>query len=159
VLSLCDVIAMFGDLRGRLFTDVVAPESVPVVRRQLARKLQGVPVTDYEADVFDREGRRRHVEISSVRIPGGDACHAIFGIAVPGRPRVKPGKVALTPRQREVLGYPAMGASTADIASSLHLSKETVRNHIRQLLRSLGVHSRLEAVAVAHNEGMLSTDE
>ena len=150
---------MFGDLRGRAFTDVVAPEYAPVVRRQQARKLQGVPVTDYEIDVFDRDGRRRHVEISSVRIPRGDACHAIFGIAVPGRPRVKPGKVELTPRQREVLGYLAMGASTADIASSLQLSKETVRNHIRQLLRALGVHSRLEAVALAHNQGLLAADD
>jgi DNA-binding NarL/FixJ family response regulator len=71
---------------------------------------------------------------------------------------VKPGAAELTPRQREVLGYLAEGASTVDIASALHLTKETVRNHVRQLLRALGVHSRLEAVAVAHNEGLLSTE-
>jgi PAS domain S-box-containing protein len=152
-------ITALGDLRGKPFTDIVAPEYVPVVRRQLARKLQGVPVTDYEVEVITPNGRRRHVEISSVPIRGGDACHAVFGVVLPARQPVKQGKVDLTPRQREVLGYLVMGASTAEIASSLHLSKETVRNHIRQLLRALGVHSRLEAVARAHNEGMLATDD
>jgi PAS domain S-box-containing protein len=148
----------FGDRIGEPFTDVVAPEYVPVVQRQLARKLRGAPVTDYEVEVFMRDGRRRHVEISSVPIRGGDACHAVFGVVLPSRLRVKSGAAKLTPRQREVLGYLAEGASTADIASALHLSKETVRNHVRQLLRALGVHSRLEAVAVAHNEGLLSTE-
>jgi DNA-binding NarL/FixJ family response regulator len=40
------------------------------------------------------------------------------------------------------------GRSTDQIAEELHLSIETVRNHIRRLLRALDVHSRLEAVAV-----------
>jgi PAS domain S-box-containing protein len=148
-----------GDLQGKSFTDIVAPEYAPVVRRQLARKLQGVLVTDYEIQVFTPDGRRRQVEISSVPIRGGDACHAVFGVVLPARQPVKQGTVELTPRQREVLGYLAMGSSTAEIASALHLSKETVRNHVRQLLRALGVHSRLEAVAVAHNQGLLATND
>ena len=41
------------------------------------------------------------------------------------------------------------GRSTKRIAAELHLSTETVRNHIRRLFRALGVHSRLEAVAAA----------
>jgi DNA-binding NarL/FixJ family response regulator len=32
---------------------------------------------------------------------------------------------------------------------------QTVRNHVRRLLRALGVHSRLEAIAVARREGLL----
>jgi DNA-binding NarL/FixJ family response regulator len=39
----------------------------------------------------------------------------------------------------------------------LHLSKETVRNHVRNILRELGAHSRLMAVARAHELGLLST--
>src|ERR1044072_7693203 len=42
------------------------------------------------------------------------------------------------------------GHSTEQIATELHLSVETVRNHIRGILRNLGVRSRLEAVALAH---------
>jgi PAS domain S-box-containing protein len=105
-----------GDLRGKAFTDIVAPEYVPTVRRQLARKLRGVPVTDYEVEIFTPDGRRRQVEISSVPIRGGDDCQAVFGVVLPARQPVKQGKVELTPRQREVLGYLAAGASTADIA-------------------------------------------
>ena len=43
------------------------------------------------------------------------------------------------------------GHSTKQIGQELHLSNETVRNHIRNLLRALGVHSRLEAVAAARH--------
>ena len=41
------------------------------------------------------------------------------------------------------------GASTEQMAQELHLSTQTVRNHIRHLMSALGVHTRLEAVAVA----------
>ena len=63
----------------------------------------------------------------------------------------------LTPRQNDVLQLLGQGASTEDIASMLHLSKETVRNHVRSVLRALGAHSRLEAVARAHELGLLAS--
>ena len=56
----------------------------------------------------------------------------------------------LTPRQAEVLRLLA-GRSTKQIAHELHLSPETVKNHVRHLLRALGVNSRLEAVAAARH--------
>ena len=56
----------------------------------------------------------------------------------------------LTPRQGEVLELLERGRSTAQIADELHLSTETVRNHIRHVLRATGAHSRLEAVAIAN---------
>jgi len=43
------------------------------------------------------------------------------------------------------------GLSTKQIAQELHLSTETVKNHIRGVFRALGVNSRLEAVAVARH--------
>jgi len=146
-----------GGLVGRPFTSVVAPEDVPLVEHQRERKLEGAGATDYEIEVLTPEGRRR-VEISSVPVANGDECHAIFGIAVPrGRP-VGSSAMDLTPRQREVLELLGEGASTEAIAGMLHLSRETVRNHVRHILRALGAHSRLEAVAIAHREGLLSTD-
>jgi len=51
-----------------------------------------------------------------------------------------------------VLRLLEQGRSTKQIAQELHLSSETVRNHIRHLLRALGVHSRLEAVAIARQD-------
>jgi PAS domain S-box-containing protein len=149
---------LFGDLLGKPFTSVVAPEDVSRVERQLARKLQGTPVTDYEVEVLPVDGRRRRAQISSVPIAGGDECHAIFGVALPRAPSASASDAKLTTRQNEVLGLLGQGASTDEIAASLHLSKETVRNHIRHVLRALGAHSRLEAVAIAHRRHLLSDE-
>jgi PAS domain S-box-containing protein len=147
--------AAFGDLVGQPFSAVAAPGYAEMIQRQLARKLRGVPVTDYEVEVFTANGELRRAEISSVAIPGGDSCHAVFGVAVLGPPRPDVTSVMLTPRQNEVLQLLGQGASTDDIATMLHLSKETVRNHVRQILRAFGAHSRLEAVARAHQQGLL----
>ncbi len=149
---------VFGDRVGQPFVSVVAPEYVELVQRQLERKLSGEPMTDYQAEVITADGTRRRAEISSVLIPGGDVCHAVFGLAVLGPPRPAAAvSVRLTPRQNDVLQLLGQGASTEDIASMLHLSKETVRNHVRNILRELGAHSRLMAVARAHELGLLST--
>src|SRR4051794_32799063 len=149
---------VFGSRVGQPFVSVVAPEYAELVQRQLKRKLRGEPMTDYEVEVFSGDGRRRRAEISSVVIPGGDVCNAVFGVAVLGPPRPAGAEaVRLTPRQSEVLQLLGRGASTEDIAAMFHLSKETVRNHVRHVLRELGVHSRLEAVARAHELGLLTT--
>jgi len=47
----------------------------------------------------------------------------------------------------QVLRLLERGYSTHLIAAELSISKETVRNHVADLLRALGVKSRLEAVA------------
>jgi DNA-binding NarL/FixJ family response regulator len=48
-----------------------------------------------------------------------------------------------------VLRLLEQGHSTKQIAAELHVSTETVRNHVRRLFQALGVNSRLEAVAAA----------
>jgi DNA-binding NarL/FixJ family response regulator len=55
---------------------------------------------------------------------------------------------ALTPRERQVLACLAEGAGRRDVAQQLHLSANTVRTHLQNLLAKLGVHSTLEAVAL-----------
>ena len=49
----------------------------------------------------------------------------------------------------------ASGRSTGDIAQELGLSVHTTRNHIRNLMAKLGVHSRLDAVMVAARCGLV----
>jgi PAS domain S-box-containing protein len=55
----------------------------------------------------------------------------------------------LTRRQSEILELLAEGVGARDIAGRLALSEPTVRNHIQAILRALGCHSQLEAVARA----------
>lgn len=69
-------------------------------------------------------------------------------------PKAKHGD--LTPRELEILGMLAKGTSTEGISSSLYLSEHTVRNHVRNILGKLGAHSKLEAVAVAARDGIIS---
>jgi PAS domain S-box-containing protein len=147
-----------GDLVGQPFASIVAPEDQAVARRQLERLLSGAPVADYEVDLVTADGRRRRAEISSVVVDGGEPYQAVFGIAVIGSPRPR-SAIQLTKRQTEVLELLGEGASTDQIAATLHLSRETIRNYVRQVLRALGAHSRLEAVARAHQEGLLRSED
>jgi DNA-binding CsgD family transcriptional regulator len=55
----------------------------------------------------------------------------------------------LSTREVEVLGMLAAGRSTPDIATALHISNLTARNHIQNILHKLEVHSKSEAVAFA----------
>jgi PAS domain S-box-containing protein len=62
---------------------------------------------------------------------------------------------ALTRREFEILRMIAGGANTRTMAKRLHVSPITVRNHVQNILRKLGVHSRLEAVAYATRHRLL----
>lgn len=55
----------------------------------------------------------------------------------------------LSPREREVLPLLAEGLSNIELGERLFISVNTVRNHVRSILKKLGVHTRLEAVAAA----------
>ncbi len=145
---------LVGDVRGRLFTSVVAPEDSRRARELFSRKVLGTsPATDATAVLVSTAGERVAVEISSVPLMSGERVVGVFGL-FEGRPDDRPAEPPphLTPRQVEVLRLLEQGRSTKQIAAELHLSTETVRNHIRRLFRALGVHSRLEAVAVARAE-------
>jgi DNA-binding NarL/FixJ family response regulator len=63
---------------------------------------------------------------------------------------LRPVRSPLTDREWEVLDLLAGGAGTEDIARALVLSTETVRSHLKNLYRKLGVRSREDAVEAAH---------
>jgi DNA-binding NarL/FixJ family response regulator len=72
-------------------------------------------------------------------------------------PQRKAGDLSL--REFEVLCLVAKGMSTDGISSLLLLSEHTVRNHVRNILAKLGAHSKLEAVAVAARDGIISLED
>lgn len=141
-----------GDVRGRQFTSIVAPEETLRARELFARKIVGaVRVTDAGVVVLDPDGKRVAVEVSSVPLHDGEHVVGVFGQVseIVEEPHEHP-DLSLTPRQSEVLDLLERGRTTTQIAAELHLSVETVRNHIRGILRATGTHSRLEAVAIAN---------
>jgi DNA-binding NarL/FixJ family response regulator len=76
-------------------------------------------------------------------------------LAVQGsRPGLTGGPVS--PRQLEVLRLVARGLSNEDIAERLDISRQTVKNHLTAVMRTMGVRRRGEAVAVALRAGWLS---
>jgi PAS domain S-box-containing protein len=146
-----------GDVRGRQFTSVVAPEDMRRAREVFAQKIAGTAIsTEAEATLIDGDGERIAVEICSVRLTRGHRVIGVFGQLIhEAEPAAIP-HPHLTTRQGEILRLLEHGRSTRQIADELHLSPETVRNHVRHVLRALGVHSRLEAVAMARRERLVA---
>jgi two-component system NarL family response regulator len=65
-------------------------------------------------------------------------------------------KPALTGREIEVLEKVAHGMTSREIGDKLYISENTVKNHIRNILDKLGLHSRNEAVLYAVRENLIS---
>ena len=144
---------LLGDVRGRHFTSIVGPEDRARARELFARKVLGTTAATETSGVFvSSDGTRVSLEVSAVPLMGGERVVGVFGLltgALDDEASTPPAH--LTPRQAEVLGLLEQGRSTKQIAQELHLSTETVKNHVRHLLRALGVNSRLEAVAAARH--------
>jgi len=67
------------------------------------------------------------------------------------------GRDTLTAREREILTLLARGKTVDEIAEALTISPLTVRTHIRNLLKKLGMGSRLQAVTYALKHGLIDT--
>jgi len=63
---------------------------------------------------------------------------------------------ALTQRELEVLKLVAKGQSNREIGEELYISENTVKNHVRNILEKLHLHSRMEAVIYAVRERLLN---
>jgi len=61
----------------------------------------------------------------------------------------------LSDREREVLQYVCDGMTNPAIAEQLHVSHNTVRSHVQNILSKLQVHSKLEAAAAATRAGLV----
>jgi PAS domain S-box-containing protein len=140
---------LVGDVRGRHFTSIVAPEDSQRARELFARKVLGTSsTTDATGVLVSTGGKRVAVEINAVSLMNGERVVGVFGLLEerPDDTTAAP-PPHLTPRQVQVLRLLEQGRSTKQIAAELHLSTETVRNHVRRLFKALEVNSRLEAVA------------
>ncbi|WP_345432679.1 response regulator transcription factor [Actinoallomurus vinaceus] len=107
---------------------------------------------------IDGEGLVRHLELAAEGQTTVDPTMA--GRAVATAARLQAGEfwpgahLSLTQRESEVLGLLVAGLSNRAIAARLVLGEETVKSHVRAILRKLDVGDRTSAVAVALREGI-----
>lgn len=150
---------LVGDLRGRLEgNSQVVPEDLDRVREAFAQKQNGAEHTELELSVLRLDGARVRVAVSSVPLKNqAGAMIGSFGLVQVLR-ELEPASERpprLSPRERETLALLAAGHSTDEIAERMAISRETVRNHIKRVLRGLDASSRVEAVAKARRAGLI----
>lgn len=151
--------AITGHRVGESYLRLVAPEHRPRGKMHFARIVVGGTAVEFALTVVGRSAARVDVQVYAAPLRHCSTVIGAIGIVmrvdqpgVEGSTSVAP---ELTPRQTEVLSLLAQGLDTYEIADRLGIAVETTRNHVRGLLKRLGVHSRLEAVYVARMHGLL----
>ncbi|MCZ7414571.1 MULTISPECIES: response regulator transcription factor [unclassified Streptomyces] len=156
--------------RGGIEACTAIKEVVP------SAKIVMLTISDEEADLYDaiKAGATGYLlkEIST-----DEVCAAIRAVA-DGQSQISPSMAAklltefksmiqrtdesklvpaprLTDRELEVLKLVATGMNNRDIAKALYISENTVKNHVRNILEKLQLHSRMEAVVYAMREKIL----
>jgi DNA-binding CsgD family transcriptional regulator len=152
-------VELVGDLRGRLDDNIgLDPEDLGRARHAFARKLNGAPQTELELSIARRDGTPLRVSVSSVPLRDREgAMIGSFGLVQVLGEAHPPAEVApsLSPREHETLTLLAAGCSTAQMAERMGISTETVRNHVKRVLKTLDARSRLEAVAKGRRAGLV----
>jgi len=77
--------------------------------------------------------------------------------AAPTEPPVPAGAPPLSPKELDVLRELALGLANREIAAKLWISEQTVKFHVRNIYRKLGVSRRTEAVHYAHVARLVDT--
>jgi DNA-binding CsgD family transcriptional regulator len=171
----CDEVIGGRDAQGNIY----CYRNCPVAFQ--ARERPAEPVARFPLKVKTGSGKTKQVEMSMFAIPSYHPALAIVvhvlregkakktsalekGLekeAAPAREPLWPmttkegDPVALTPREKEILRHMAEGQSAPTIGKELFISTVTVRNHIQAILRKLDVHSKLEAVVFAFQNGLV----
>jgi len=122
---------------------------------RLAR--EGWPVPCRRMSIRTKDGRKTvYASTVAVRAPGQSTLVVQLLRNGDEPPRADTASEStLTKRQREVLSLLTDGVTAKVAARRLGITEVTVRNHIAAILRALGCHSQLEAVAEARRRGLL----
>lgn len=172
--------AVLGDLRPDVvITDLELPDNGLRLIEELARAKPSVPtvvisaVTDesriltaFRAGavgyVFKEDVGQRTVPIVEEAMRGGTplsraVARLLLRTFRGDEPRAT-ARTELTPREQGVLGMLARGKSYAEVGSTLGVSENTVRSHVRSIYEKLGASSKTEAVMIGLRLGLLRVD-
>jgi DNA-binding CsgD family transcriptional regulator len=158
--------AITGRRIGESYLRLVAPEHRARGKLHFARVVVGGTALAFALTVVGHGSARVDVRLHAAPLRQRSTVIGVIGIATRLDDRTHAHAAGasvtrardLTPRQEEVLQLLAEGLDTREIAGRLGVAVETARNHIRAILRRLGVHSRLEAVVAARRCGLLGED-
>ncbi len=149
--SVCHDLIGATDRAGKPFCQ----SSCPVV----ASAREGRAVPPLKLKLRNPDGSDTLIEISTILL-GGEEGGIVHLVREQGKvdppPESQPSISSLTRREKEILGCLCGGQSTTAMAHSLEISRTTVRNHVQHVLEKLAVHSRAEAIAAAHRNGVLT---
>ena len=82
-----------------------------------------------------------------------DACQATFGESTRSQPGELPDP--LTPRELEIMRLICKGYSNPELADELVVTVNTIKKHTSNIYGKLGVRSRTQAIARAHDLGLV----
>lgn len=98
----------------------------------------------------------RAVRRGEVALTGAMAARVVRGFRLHGGQMAQPPAIEpLSAREMEVLGALATGASNSEIAAILIISTNTVKLHVGNILRKLGLQNRIQAAVYAAQHGMV----
>ena len=166
------VFSLLETLTGAQLSRIPGPADPGLWHQVAASELAGPYLAGYArlqqaASLLARRRRReattalRDAEAAAVRLAATPmraeiailARRARIDLTAPApAPPPDPGPAGLTPREREVITLLSDGLSNAEIARTLYISEKTASVHVSNILRKLGVTSRLQAAAAAHGQ-------
>ena len=113
--------------------------------------LKEIPIEEVADAIRSVVGRA----VAHLAVDGIEAAHRVRRDLKEADERPQMPAPKLTDREMEVLRLVAQGLNNRDIAKQLFISENTVKNHIRNILEKLHLHSRMEAVVYAVREKMI----
>ncbi|PRY24748.1 LuxR C-terminal-related transcriptional regulator [Pseudosporangium ferrugineum] len=144
-----------GQVAARIATELT-------VRREVQRRLDELET----AAALTRRSpgwedvRRAHAELRTLTQEVGDPAlrsrlERVCALLVRPEGADRTAVAPLSPRELDVLALVAMGCSNAEAARRLGLLPETVKSYLRNAMRKLGTHGRVETVTTARRLGLL----
>ena len=159
ILSSPDDLTSFRDLRQNfptqrvvLFTLAWTPAQA---RAALQSKAAGCLSADMQVEAF--AAALRQAARGEIALPAG-LQQALILEMTQDAASTKDTEIALSTREKEVIGLVIEGLGNKAIAQKLYLSVRTVDNHLARIYQKMGVSTRTEAAVLALQEGWLETD-